>query len=102
MQSGRSDRVFSPAEPPNVFRRSACDVIVEKNGESEWIAISCKKAAVGEILILDIDEGGRPQQVPVCVIESRKVVVDGGTRHRIRLLATDLPPVLYEQQIRRG
>jgi len=36
------------------------------------------------------------------VIESRRVVLDGDMRHRIRLRATDYPPILFEQQVRRG
>ena len=78
------------------------DVIVQKNGYCEWIAISRQPAVVGETLILEFDEGGRSEQLAMCVIESRRVVLDGDTRHWIRLRATDYPPVLFEQQIRRG
>jgi hypothetical protein len=53
-------------------------------------------------LILDIEEGGKPQRLAMCVIESRRFVLDGDTLHWIRLQATDLPPVLHEQQVRRG
>jgi hypothetical protein len=53
-------------------------------------------------LILEIHEGGRLRQLAMCVIDSRRFVLDGDTRHSIRLLATDPPPVPFEQQIRRG
>ncbi len=73
-----------------------------RNGENEWIAISRQAAAVGAMLLLEVHEGERPEQLVMCVIESRRVVLDGDTRHWIRLQATDLPPVLFEQQVRRG
>jgi len=93
---------FSCAEPTNGVVRGAFDVIVQRNGESEWIAISRQGVVTGETLILDIDEGGKPQRLAMCVIESRRFVLDGDTRYWIRLQATDLPPVLHEQQVRRG
>jgi hypothetical protein len=54
-------------------------------------------------VIVEINEGSeRPEELATCVIESRPFVVDGDTRHWIRLMTTDIPPILFEQQIRRG
>jgi len=102
MRVRKGGTTFSCAEPTNGVVRDACDVIVQRNGESEWIAISRQAAITGETLILDVDEDGQPQRLAMCVIESRRFVLDGDTRHWIRLQATDLPPILFEQQIRRG
>jgi hypothetical protein len=82
--------------------RRVGDYIVQRNGDSEWIAISRKAAALGETLILDIEEGDQAKQLVTCVIESRSFVHEGDTHYWIRLQATDLPPVLFEQQVRRG
>jgi hypothetical protein len=78
------------------------DLIVHRNGENEWVAISPHAAVLGEILILDANEGERPRQLPVCVVESRKFYVLGEARHLVRLQPSDVSPVLFEQQIRRG
>ena len=83
------------------------DVIVEPHGYDEWIAVGREAAVPGETLILDIvlpdtDEGELRHRVPVCVIDSRPIILDGDMRHRIRLLAGAVVPVLFEQQIRRG
>lgn len=82
--------------------RVLCDVVVHRNGDGEWIAISRQPAVVGETMLLDIVEGGPEQQLAVCVIESRPVVLDGDMRHRIRLHAEEPQPILFEQQVRRG
>ena len=78
------------------------DVIVHRNGDQEWIAIGREPAAVGEILMLDVDEGDVLRRLTMCVIESQPVIVDGDMRHRIRLQSDELPPIFFEQQIRRG
>jgi len=90
------------AETTDGVIRGFSDVIVTRNGSCEWIANSRHAAVVGETVILEFDEGGRSQQLAMCVIESRRVVLDGDVRHWIRLRTTDHPPVLFEQQIRRG
>ena len=75
---------------------------MQRNGYCEWIAIGRRPASVGETLIVEIDERGWREDLAMCVIESRPFMLDGDTRHRIRLLATDLPPMLFEQQVRRA
>ena len=65
-----------------------------------------REAAVpGETLILDIVPRGTNElhhRLPVRVIESRPVILDGDLRYRIRLHSDMAAPVLFEQQIRRG
>jgi len=102
MEAGSGGTTFSAAETTDGVIRGFSDVIVTRNGYYEWIAISRHAAVVGETLILEFDEGGRLLQLAMCVIESRCVFLDGDARHWIRLRATDHPPVLFEQQIRRG
>jgi len=77
------------------------EVIVERSSEHEWIAISRQPATVGATLLLEVHEGGAVQ-LAMCVIESRSMVLDGDARYWIRMHATALLPVLFEQQIRRG
>ena len=96
------DTTLAAEEPTEGGARRLSAVVVRVSGHSEWIAISRRPAIVGESVIVEIDEGERPEELATCVIESRPFVLDGDTRHWIRLLATDLPPILFEQQIRRG
>ena len=102
MQARRGSERFGVAEPTDGVLRRLSNVIAHRNGDHEWIAISRQAAVVGEALILEINEGGRQQELAVCVIESRRFVLDGDACHWIRLQATDPHPVLFEQQIRRG
>ena len=82
--------------------RGFADVLGEKSGESEWIAISREPALAGEILFLDLNEGERLNQVAVCVIECRPVALGGEMCYRIRLRADEPASIQYEQQVRRG
>jgi hypothetical protein len=89
-------------EPAETVLRVLRDVIVHHNGDQEWIAIGRQPAVVGETLTLDVDDGDVLQRLTMCVIESRPIVLDGDMRHRIRLHQGELPPILFEQQVRRG
>jgi hypothetical protein len=89
-------------EQPEGVIRILRDVIVERSRDNEWIAISLEAAVVGETLVLDFWEGESRRSITVRVLESRPVIVDGDVRHRIRLHADPPPPILDEQQIRRG
>jgi hypothetical protein len=102
MEVRRSDATLGAEEPTEGGARRLAAVVVRVSGHSEWIAISRRPAVVGESVIVEINEGERPEELATCVIESRPFVVDGDTRHWIRLMTTDLPPILFEQQIRRG
>jgi hypothetical protein len=107
MADRRRDKRFRLMEPAKGALRVFLDVIVQPNGKDEWIAISREAAVTGETLMLDVvvDETEVTElreRLPVCVIDSCPVIVDGDMRHRIRLRGGDLVPVLFEQQIRRG
>ena len=78
------------------------DVIVHRESDHDWTAIGREPAVVGEILMLDVEGCDIPPQLTMCVIESRPVILDGDMRHRIRLHSSDLLPILFEQQVRRG
>jgi hypothetical protein len=81
------------------------DVIVHPHGDNEWIAVGREAAVVGEILVLEIarfdpGKGERRHRLPVCVIESRPVMVDGETRYQIRLRSGTLAPIQIERRVR--
>ena len=66
------------------------DIVVQQADLDEWIGVSRQPAETGETLVLDVlqfdaVEGEIRRRVPVCVIESRPIIVDGSVRHRIRL-----------------
>jgi len=107
--AGVSDRRrpgrFRLTEAAESNARIYVDVIAEPHGDNEWIATGREPAVPGETLILDIvvldtDEGELCQRFPVCVIDSRPIILDGDMRHRIRLCRGDLAPVLFEGTIR--
>ena len=102
MKVWMEDTRLSGAEPVDHDARRLSDVIVQRNGYCEWIAIGRRPASVGETLVVEIDERGWREDLSMCVIESRPFMLDGDTRHRIRLLATELPPMPFEQQVRRA
>jgi hypothetical protein len=102
VQGRRSSSQLKFTEARNGVLRLLCDVVVQRHTESEWVAISRQPAVVGETLLIDIIDGEQPQQWVVCVIESRPFVLDGDMRYRIRMHADDPPPILFEQQVRRG
>ncbi len=77
-------------------------VTVYRIGDEQWIAVGREPGVLGEILLLDVDEGSSRKRLTMCVIESRPVMLDGYVRYRIRLQLDELPPILLEQQIRRG
>ena len=83
------------------------DVVVQPTGEDEWIAISREAGVTGETLFLDVaatdgEESKSPLHRPVCVIDSRPVILEGAMRHRLRLFGGERAFVLLDQHIRRG
>ena len=89
-------------EPVESVLRVLRDVIVYYIGDQQWITVGREPAVVGEILMLDVNEGDSWKRLTMCVIESRRVIFDGDVCHRIRLQLGELPPILFEQQVRRG
>jgi hypothetical protein len=83
------------------------DIVVQQADLDEWIGVSRQPAETGETLVLDVlqfdaIEGEIRRRVPVCVIESRPVIVDGDMRHRLRLHSGTMASVQFERQVRRG
>ena len=78
------------------------DLIVEPRGNDAWIAIGREGAVVGETLILDMvlldpQKGEHRQRLPVCVIESHPILLDGDLHHLVRLCRSTLMPIAIEQ-----
>ena len=83
------------------------DAVVEPNGDDTWIAVGRATAFAGEMLILDIqsiDSTGSEvrQRLPVCVIDSRPIIVEGEVRYRLLLHSGAVAPALFEQRVGRG
>jgi len=83
------------------------DVVVQQDGADEWIGISRQPAVAGETLVLDLVEfdavdGEIHRRLPVCVVESRPLIVDGDMRHRIRMHGGLMASIRFEQLVRRG
>ena len=107
MADRRRDKRFNVTVPVSGTLRIFPDVIVHEDAEGEWVAISRQPAAAGETFILDVMqvdrlEGEGPRRVPVRVIESRPVLIDGEVHHHIRLHGSVPAHVPFEQQVRRG
>jgi hypothetical protein len=103
----RRDKRFKLTGPAEGALRIFPDVVVQQDGIDEWTGISRQPAVTGETLVLDVVqfdavEGEIYRRLPVCVVESRPVIVDGDMRHRIRLHSGIMAAVRFEQQVRRG
>ena len=103
----RRNQRFRLTEPADGSLRVFPDVVVQKDGDGQWTGISRLPVRTGETFVLDvlqIDplEGEVRRRLPVCVIESRPVVVDGERCHQIRLHTGLLSSVDFEQHVRRG
>jgi hypothetical protein len=61
------------------------DVVVDRLGREELLAISQAPAITGEDMRLDLVGAGSAIALRVRVLDSRPVIVDGTVRHRIRL-----------------
>jgi hypothetical protein len=107
MADRRRDKRFKFTGPAQGAFRVFPDVIVQQDGEDHWTGISRQPALPGETLVLDFVEfdeveGEVHRRLPVCVIESRPVIVGGDMRHRIRMHGGIMASVRFEQQVRRG
>ena len=104
MADRRCEKRFNLTAPTNGAFRVFPDVVVNKDAEGEWVGISRQPVTVGETFILTVvqfDSLARelPRRVPVRVIESRPVLVDGQMHHHIRLHSNVLAPIQFEQQL---
>jgi hypothetical protein len=107
MADRRRNKRIRLTEPAAGAFRLFPDLLVQQDGLNEWIGISRQPAAAGETLVLDVVqfdavEGEIHRRLPVCVVESRPVIVDGDMHHRIRLDSGIMALVSFEQQVRRG
>ena len=107
MADRRRDKRFKLTERTEGALKLFPDVVVQQDGPDEWTGISRQPAVAGEMLVLDVVqfdevEGEIYRRLPVCVVESRPVIVDGDMRHRIRLHSGITASVRFEQQLRRG
>jgi hypothetical protein len=103
----RRAKRFRLREPAEGALRMFPDVVVQRCGDDEWVGVSRQPAAAGEMLLLDVLQsdaatGQSRGRLPVCVIESRPVIVEGNVRHRIRMRSGSMASVWYERQVRRG
>jgi hypothetical protein len=102
----RRDRRFRLTEPASGAVRVFLDVVIQANGEDEWLAVSRQSVRTGELLMLDVvgddDAAQRSKPISVCVIDSRPIILDGAVHHRLRLHGCDIGGLLFEQEIRRG
>jgi hypothetical protein len=103
----RRDKRFRFTESVNGALQIFPDIVVQQADLDEWIGVSRQPAETGETLVLDVlqfdaIEGEIRRRVPVCVIESRPVIVDGDMRHRLRLHSGTMASVQFERQVRRG
>jgi hypothetical protein len=67
------------------------DVVVQDVGEGDVVAIAREPAAVGDVLTLERPDDDTGSSAFVRVVECRPIVVDGATRHRLRLRRTQPP-----------
>ena len=89
MSGRRSHPRFAVAIPWNGAMRVLRDVVVDRTGRDELLAVSNVPAIAGEDMSLDLISAGRNLALKVKVLESRPVMVEGAVRHRIRLVVTD-------------
>ena len=90
MSGRRSHPRFAVAIPWNGAMRVLRDVVVDRTGRDELLAVSNVPAIAGEDMSLDLISASRNLALKVKVVESRPVIVEGAVRHRIRLVVTDL------------
>jgi hypothetical protein len=107
MADRRRNKRFDVTVPGDATLTMFPDVVVHEDARGEWVAISRQPAAAGETFILDVVqvdslEGARSRRVPVRVVESRPVLIDGEVHHHIRLHGSVPASVPLEQEVRRG
>ena len=85
MSGRRSHPRFAVVTPWHGALRILRDVVVNRTGDDELLAVSNAAAVVGEVLSLELMGAGQSAMVKVCVRDSRPVIIDGTVRHRVRL-----------------
>jgi hypothetical protein len=85
MSGRRSHPRFTVATPWDGTVRVLRDVVIQRSGPHEFLAVSQAPGLVGEEMSLDVMGGGASVGLRVRVIESAPMIFNGAVRHRIRL-----------------
>lgn len=85
MNGRRSHPRFAVATPWDGAVRVLRDVVINRTGPNELIAVSQTPGLVGEEMSLAVMGGGSSLGLRVRVIESAPMLFNGTVRHRIRL-----------------
>ena len=85
MSGRRSHPRFAVVTPWDGAMRVLREIVVQRTGADELLAVSHLPAIVGEEMMLDVMASNATIGVRVKVVESRPVIVAGSVRHRIRL-----------------
>ncbi len=92
MSGRRSHPRFAVATPWNGAIKILRDVVVNRTGDDELLAVSNAAAIVGELLSLELIGAGQSAIVQVRVLDSRPVIIDATVRHRVRLSLVNVQP----------
>jgi hypothetical protein len=85
MSGRRSHPRFAVSTPWDGAMRVLREVVIQRTGDDELLALGHLPATIGEEMTLDVLSAGTTLEVRVRVLESRPVIVDGSVRHRVRL-----------------
>lgn len=89
MSGRRSHPRFTVATPWAGAVRVLRDVVINRIGPNELLAVSQTPGLVGEEMTLDVTGGGASMGLRVKVIESAPMIFNGAVRHRIKLALLD-------------
>ena len=78
------------------------DVVIQRVGPDEILAISLAPGRIDEEMSLNVVGGGASVDLRVRVIESAPIIVNGGVRHRIRLSVVGLVPATADELLVKG
>ena len=92
MSGRRSHPRFAVTTPWDGAIRILRDVVINRIGVDELLAVSNAPAIVGEMLSLEVIGAGQRATMRVQVLDSRPVIIDGSVRHRVGLKLVDVQP----------
>jgi hypothetical protein len=92
MSGRRSHPRFAVTNPWDGAIRILRDVVVNRIGVDELLAVSNAPAIVGEMLSLELMGAGQRATMKVQVLDSRPVIIEGSVRHRVELKLVDVQP----------
>ena len=87
MSGRRSHARFAVVNPPEGVFRVMRDVLLQRAGDHELIAISREPGLLGEAVVVEFPSDQITDRMRARVVESQPVVVGGSVRHRLRLEA---------------